>query len=87
MSGIYRSKLKFGRTVIARANNKMIEVFGINIAEADDQVRIKSFETFWKPDQIFRQLVYDGLEGLEGSQQLKEGEKLEELSLVGGADA
>ena len=87
MSGNYRAKLNSGRTVIARAHNKMIEIFGITVAEVDDQFRIKFLETFWEPDQMFRQLVSGGLEDLEGSQQLKQGEKVEELLSVGGAGA
>ena len=65
----------------------MIEIFGITVAEVDDQFRIKFLETFWEPDQMFRQLVSSGLEDLEGSQQLKEGEKVEEILSVGGAGA
>ncbi|RPA77053.1 hypothetical protein BJ508DRAFT_187873, partial [Ascobolus immersus RN42] len=57
MSGNYRAKLNSGRSVIARAHGKMIEVFGITVAEVDDQFRIKFLETFWEPDQMFRQLV------------------------------
>ena len=87
MSGSYRAKLSSGRTVLAKAHNKMIQVFGITVAEVDDQFRIKFLETFWEPDQMFRQLVAGGLEGLEGSQQLREGEAVEELAPVGGAGA
>ena len=87
MSGNYRAKLNSGRTVIARAHNKMIEIFGITVAEVDDQFRIKFLETFWEPDQMFRQLVSGGLKQLEESQQLKEGEKVDELLSVGGAGA
>lgn len=87
MTGNYRAKLNSGRTVIAKANNKLIEVYGVTVAEVDDQFRIKFLETFWEPDQMFRQLVSGGLEDLEGSQQLKEGEKVEQIAPVGGAGA
>lgn len=87
MNGNYRAKLNSGRTVIARAHNKMIEIFGITVAEVDEQFRIKFLETFWEPDQMFRQLVSGGLEDLEGSQQLRESEMVEEVLAVGGDDA
>lgn len=84
MTGNYRAKLNSGRTVIAKANNKLIEVFGVTVAEVDDKFRIKFLETFWEPDQMFRQLVSGGLEDLE---LLKEGEKVEELKPVEGSAA
>lgn len=85
MSGNYRAKLNSGRTVIAKANNKLIEVFGVTVAEIDDKFRIKFVETFWEPDQMFRQLVSGGLEMLEESHQLKKGETVEELEPAEGA--
>lgn len=84
MSGNYRAKLNSGRTVIAKANNKLIEVYGVTVAEVNDKFQITFLETFWEPDQMFRQLVSGGLEELEESQKLKEGEKVEELHAVGG---
>lgn len=81
MSGNYRAKLNSGRSVTAKANNKLIEVFGVTVAEVDDKFRITFLETFWEPDQMFRQLVSGGLETLE------DGEKVEELSPAEGAGA
>ena len=85
MSGNYRAKLNSGRSVIARAHNKLIEVFGVTVAEVDDQFRIKFLETFWEPDQMFRQLVSGGIEDVVEGEDLKANEKVEELVPVGGA--
>lgn len=87
MSGNYRAKLNSGRTVIAKANNKLIEVFGVTVAAVNDKFQIEFLETFWEPDQMFRQMVTGGLETLEDGNQLKEGEKVEEIAPVGGAGA
>lgn len=87
MSGNYRAKLNSGRTVVAKAHNKLIEIFGITVAEVDEGFRIKFLETFWEPDQMFRQLVSGGMEDLEGEGELREGEKVEEVLVVGGEGA
>ncbi|KAF8251716.1 hypothetical protein K440DRAFT_611960 [Wilcoxina mikolae CBS 423.85] len=83
MTGNYRAKLSSGRTVTAKASGKVIEVFGVTVAEVDDKFRIKYLETFWEPDQMFRQLVSEGIETID-DQELKEGEKVEELVAVEG---
>lgn len=84
MSGNYRAKLNSGRSIIAKANGKVIEVFGVTVAEVDDQFRITFLETFWEPDQMFRQLISGGLQDVETGEFLKPGEKVEELAAVGG---
>jgi len=79
MNGNYRAKLSSGRTVTAKAHGKTIEVFGVTVAEVDDQFRIKFLETFWDPADMFRQLVSEGLEELE----LLEGEEVEDVQIAG----
>jgi hypothetical protein len=83
MTGNYRAELSSGRTVTAKASGKVIEVFGVTVAEVDDKFRIKFLETFWEPDQMFRQLISEGLQ-TNDDQGLKEGEKVEELVAVEG---
>lgn len=85
MTGNYRANLSSGRTVIAKASGKVVEVFGVTVAEVDDNFRIKFLETFWEPDQMFRQLVSEGIETIEDQeQQLREGERVQELTPMGG---
>jgi hypothetical protein len=83
MTGNYRAKLSSGRTITAKATGKTIEVFGVTVAEVDDQFRIKFLETFWEPDQMFRQLVSEGLEEIHDDDKLQEGETVEEISVAG----
>ncbi|KAF8956666.1 hypothetical protein BDZ97DRAFT_1593364, partial [Flammula alnicola] len=56
MTGNYRAKLSSGRTVTAKANGKVIEVFGITVAGVNDKFEITSLETFWEPESMFRQM-------------------------------
>ncbi|CCX30407.1 hypothetical protein FPQ18DRAFT_312046 [Pyronema domesticum] len=74
MSGNYRAKLSSGRTVFAKASGKVIEVFGVTVAHVDEKFQITYLETFWEPDQMFRQLISEGLQSLE------EGEKVETMA-------
>lgn len=75
MTGNYRATLNSGRTILAKANGKVIEVFGITIAGVNDKFEIMSLETFWEPDSMFRQLVTEGIE------TLAEGEVVEDLEI------
>lgn len=52
MTGNYRAKLSSGRIVTAKASGKVIEVFGITVAEINDKFQITFLETFWEPDQV-----------------------------------
>ncbi|KAF5309761.1 hypothetical protein D9611_013632 [Ephemerocybe angulata] len=83
MSGNYRAKLSSGRTVRAKATGKLIEVFGMTTAEVNDKFQVTSLETFWEPDQMFRQLVEGGLEDFE--EGLDVGEKVEAIEPEEGA--
>jgi len=76
MTGNYRGKLSSGRTVTAKASGKVIEIFGVTVAEVNDKFEITFIETFWEPESMFRQLISEGLETLE------EGEKVEEIAPV-----
>jgi len=81
MNGNYRAKLSSGRTVTAKAHNKIVEIFGVTVAKVDDQFRIKFLETFWDPAELFRQLISEGLE------ELQEGEKVEGIEVGGECPA
>lgn len=79
MSGNYRAKLSSGRIVWAKATGKLIEVFGLTTAEVNDQFQVTFLETFWEPNQMFRQLVEGGLE-FSGGESV-EGEQLDAIVL------
>ncbi|KAH9484832.1 Pathogen-related protein [Psilocybe cubensis] len=73
MTGNYRAKLSSGRTVIAKANHKLIEVFGVTMAEVNEKFEITKLETFWEPESMFRQLITDDMK------ILAEGETVESV--------
>ncbi|KAF9050446.1 hypothetical protein BJ165DRAFT_1525668 [Panaeolus papilionaceus] len=66
MTGNYRAQLNSGRSIFAKANNQLIEVFGVTVAQVNAKFEIESVETFWDPQQLFKQLLSEGLQNLEG---------------------
>ena len=55
---IYRSK---GEKVTAKAHGGPIEIFGVTVAQVDDQVRLQAIDTWMDPLAMFRQIAPQGI--------------------------
>lgn len=64
MTGNYRATVHSGRVITAKANGKLIEVFGVTIARVN--------ETFWEPDSMFRQMLTEGVDVIEDDDKVEE---------------